>query len=232
LAGTLVANQPSCSALPANIVWVAVSAEGLRSYARARDLWQGLVQKHPNYVQYQSQLGVALHNIGEIWYQLGQREKALVAYQQALPHQRRAFALAPYLIQARVFIRWHYLNLAQLQRELGRPAVAAATILEGKRYWEEDAAMLYTGACELTRCSGLVKRGQSDQEQAQCREFADKAIEMLRQALAHGFKDIHRLRNDSHLESLRTREDFLRLLSETERETGSDAGGSISQPSP
>jgi tetratricopeptide (TPR) repeat protein/tRNA A-37 threonylcarbamoyl transferase component Bud32 len=215
LAGTLIVQQPAHLFLSTNGAWVAASEAGLRSYEKARAVWQELFREHPSYVVYQSHLGKALNNIGEVSYQLGRCEEALAAYRQALGHLQKAFGKTSRSDRG-MYVKRCYVNLARLQRELGRPAEAAATILDGQKYSEEDAAMLYTGACELTRCMVMISRSLSDEDDAQCRDLADKAVDMLRRALARGLKDPQRLQTDPHLEPLRTREDFLHLQADSE----------------
>jgi hypothetical protein len=49
-------------------------------------------------------------------------------------------------------------------------------------------------------------------------EPAAKAVDLLRQAVAKGFKDLAHLKKDSDLDSLRQRDDFHKLLQELEAE--------------
>jgi hypothetical protein len=45
---------------------------------------------------------------------------------------------------------------------------------------------------------------------------ADKAMEVLRRAVAAGFRDVAHMRTDTDLDALRGREDFKKLMAELE----------------
>jgi hypothetical protein len=45
-------------------------------------------------------------------------------------------------------------------------------------------------------------------------EFARRAVELMRQAVQKGFRDVARMRDDTNLDSLRGRDDFNSLLDE------------------
>jgi hypothetical protein len=48
---------------------------------------------------------------------------------------------------------------------------------------------------------------------------AQQAIDLLRQAVANGYKDIARVKKDKDLDSLRGREDFKKLMADMEKAT-------------
>jgi hypothetical protein len=47
-------------------------------------------------------------------------------------------------------------------------------------------------------------------------EYADRAMTLLREAVAKGFQDVERMKNDTALDPLRNREDFQKLVAELE----------------
>ncbi len=47
-------------------------------------------------------------------------------------------------------------------------------------------------------------------------QYAARAVDLLRQAVAEGYKDVAHLRKDPDLDALRQRADFKKLLSELE----------------
>src|SRR5262249_52872063 len=102
-------------------------------------------------------------------------------------------------------------------RVLGRPAEAAAASRERGQLWPENPAELYQVACELAQCVPLVARGRdalSPEEQAERQKYADLALETLRQAVAHGFRDLDRLQKEPDLAPLRSRPEFQKFLDE------------------
>ncbi len=110
-----------------------------------------------------------------------------------------------------------YVALAGVQRDLGRPAEAAAAALERKQLWRTDSQQLYDVASELARCIPLVGKGKTErttQEEAQRRQYAEQAIAALGEALRHGYEDRARIKSDVNLAPLHTFPAFQDLLTE------------------
>ncbi len=75
----------------------------------------------------------------------------------------------------------------------------------------------YQAACALALCIPIVKQNAKlDQEQLKIlvARYGEESVKLLRHAIAHGFKDIVRLKNDTELNALRSRDDFQQLLME------------------
>ncbi len=53
-------------------------------------------------------------------------------------------------------------------------------------------------------------------DDAQVEQYAARAVELLRQAVAKGYKDVGHLKKDPDLDAQRQREDFKKLLRELE----------------
>jgi hypothetical protein len=71
--------------------------------------------------------------------------------------------------------------------------------------------MLYDLACVCALASAAVKDDAKRREQ-----YADRAVALLRQAVAAGWKDAAHMKKDQDLAPLRDREDFQKLLAELE----------------
>jgi len=69
-----------------------------------------------------------------------------------------------------------------------------------------SAGHWYEFACVYAAASGKV----ADRS----REYADRAMELLRQAVRAGFKDLARMAKDADLDPIRDRNDFKKLLAE------------------
>jgi hypothetical protein len=79
----------------------------------------------------------------------------------------------------------------------------------------------YHGVRSLARCVPIaqeLKQLDAAQREAAARLYADEAMEMLRDAVAKGWKDVVQIKKDTDLDSLRQREDFQQLLNELERQ--------------
>jgi hypothetical protein len=111
------------------------------------------------------------------------------------------------------------MTLAKSQRGVFNHARLATTAEELARFGNDSANDTYTAACMLCTCTNLVARDAQlavamRQELAQ--SHADRALVLLRQAVALGFKDVASLRKNPDLEPLRARPEFLKLLDELE----------------
>jgi tetratricopeptide (TPR) repeat protein len=99
-------------------------------------------------------------------------------------------------------------QLALVQRKEYARAVKAADKLAGMA---EQTDEVYNTACAFARCVPLA-----DKEKAR-EELAARAMELLRQAVAEGYKDAAHMRMDTDLDTLRQRDDFHKLLAELEK---------------
>jgi tetratricopeptide (TPR) repeat protein len=81
-----------------------------------------------------------------------------------------------------------------------------------------DAPALYNAACILALASAPSQAAALSSEARD--KYARRAVELLRQAVARGWKDIEHMKRDEDLKSLRDRPDFKNLLAELERQSG------------
>jgi hypothetical protein len=73
-----------------------------------------------------------------------------------------------------------------------------------------NAGQWYDFACVYAVASGKVAGKQQ--------EYADRAMELLRQAVKAGWKDAAHMRRDTDLDPLRARADFQELIAELEKQ--------------
>jgi tetratricopeptide (TPR) repeat protein len=97
---------------------------------------------------------------------------------------------------------------ALVQRKERDKAVQAAEKFAGSA---EKPGEVYNAACAFALCVPLA-----DKEAAR-EKLASRAVELLKQALAKGFKDAALLKKDPDLDPLRQRDDFQKLLAEVEK---------------
>jgi serine/threonine protein kinase/tetratricopeptide (TPR) repeat protein len=86
----------------------------------------------------------------------------------------------------------------------GQVVEAVAEVEELTKAWKWSAEQWYDFACVYA-----VASGQMD---AKKEEYADRAMELLRQAVKAGFKDAAHLGKDTDLDALRDRADFMKLV--------------------
>jgi hypothetical protein len=78
-----------------------------------------------------------------------------------------------------------------------------------------SATTLYRAACLCARASGQAARDEkllADERAKNAQEYADRAMDLLRRAVAAGFRDIREIRGNPNLAPLRDRRDFQELL--------------------
>jgi hypothetical protein len=86
----------------------------------------------------------------------------------------------------------------------------------------------YLAAAALAQAIAVVEKDDKLPEAkrlAQVRAYGDRAVEMLRQAIANGYRDALRLEKDTDLDPLRSRRDFKELLEKLH--TGKGKGATL-----
>jgi hypothetical protein len=135
-------------------------------------------------------------------------------FQRAVKHQQTAFTKDTGNSSYRQLLNDHLEGLAEVQRQLQRPAEAAASTRQRGELWPDSPDQLFSVARDLARCIPLVgknsRQGLSER-QAESNEYAQQAIDALRRAIACGFKDTESLRKDPELEPLRSYKEFRQL---------------------
>ena len=91
--------------------------------------------------------------------------------------------------------------------KLNEPAQAAAEVDLAASTYSLDALSFYNSACVFAQCAAATKDDDTRQQ-----KYADRAMEMLNQAVKAGWKDATQTGKDTDLDPLREREDFKQLL--------------------
>jgi serine/threonine-protein kinase len=194
--------------------------EAEQAYLRARDLLDRLAAEAPKAAAPRALLGAVLNNLADVVQGRGESEEACKLLKAAIGHQRAALALEPRNQLSRQHLRNHYANLTRALLELGDHAAAARAAAElpqaSPRGWRENPL----AAEFLTRCAALAEKDSrlaEDQRRELAQDYAGRAVDLLRQAVAKGFKDMEYLKKSSKLRALRGREDFKQLVRDLEQ---------------
>jgi hypothetical protein len=111
-------------------------------------------------------------------------------------------------------------DLAEVHLVQGAHAEASAAADQLAQGHFEPAKDRYKAACVLAGCTPLAAKDAKLPEarrQELAKEYADRAVAALRQAVADGYRDAAQLRKDPDLDPLRGRDDFRKLLAELEK---------------
>jgi tetratricopeptide (TPR) repeat protein len=158
-----------------------------------------------------------LSNSGKALMSLGRPAEAVEAFRRAVEERRLIVADGPITKGGRRSLGNEFLDLAEAERALGRPAEAAATLLKLRDLWDDDPDGLYELARNLALCIPIVAEGHAEpiaEQQAERKKYADRAVDALRRAVAVGFRDLARMRKDADLGPLRARPDFQTLVAD------------------
>jgi tetratricopeptide (TPR) repeat protein len=192
--------------------------EALASFRTARGLLDALAREPAGRAAAPGDQGETAFVLGAGLMNLGEHADALPVFRQAVARQRVALTLAPTSRPLRKELSRSYFHLGEVQRELGRPADAAATCRERQRLWPDDPDEVYDAACELARCAQVAGEGR----------YADEAMKVLRRAAALGLKRAGEVRANPDFALLRDRAEFKQVVAEVERRDR--AGRSINTP--
>jgi len=112
-------------------------------------------------------------------------------------------------------------DLAESLVAVHRGTEAVGVIRQAAAIWEKlhrtDVASLYNAACFRAAVAATLRA--ADTSPAAAKEAgveADRAMAWLKQAVGAGYKDIANLKKDTDLASLRSRDDFKKLVAELE----------------
>ena len=195
----------------------------LGEYHQALDSFQSVVaivskisDEQPDDLKYRSLLGTALDKQAIVLWLLDKRGEAIESARHATVSLLFSFEQAPSTVQYRLNLSDNYFNRAKFDRESGQPAEAVVLTLERKKLWPDDAGELYKAACELAlsakAASDLAGDKPSAAQQAQQNNFANLAVETLKEAVAAGLQDVRTAGTDSRLEILHTHPEFKQLM--------------------
>jgi serine/threonine-protein kinase len=183
--------------------------EALGSYERERSLREKFVKEHPTVVEYWHHLARCEMNLGRVQIALSQPIAATHSFEQSCVHWEQAIKRD----DGRLRDKLRMLR-ADAKAHLGEHKEATQ---EAKEVAQASTSMdtLYAAACVFALSTAAV---QGNAEKAE--EYAGQAVQLLRQAVAKGFKNVEHMKKDSDLEPLRSRPDFQELLRDLETPSG------------
>jgi tetratricopeptide (TPR) repeat protein len=205
-----------------------------------------LAAEHPLVSSYAVALGGSYGNFGKLLSERGQPAEALDWYTKAITTLDHALSKLGADVDGREFLRNSHWDRAEALAKLGRHTEAfrdwdRALALDDGSAGDEIRA----GRAKTLVQAGEVPRATADAEEllkadslngdalyeiaclfsltiakakepAQAERYANRAMTVLRQAVAKGYTDIGHMKKDSDLDPLRKRDDFQKLLRELE----------------
>jgi len=209
----------------ANLASLLSAADGGRDEAekcwrRLAELRGKLADASPKVAGLQSDAGLALGSLASLLREGRQWDDARTSLQEAIRRQRAAVELDPSNAEYRRRLCDHYLALARTLLELNDHAAAAAAVADLAKAAPADWSEQTAAAACLARCAGLAQKDEklsAVKREELARTYGDRAVALLRQAIAAGRKDMDALKNGKDFDPLRSRDDFKRLTDGPEK---------------
>jgi tetratricopeptide (TPR) repeat protein len=186
-----------------------------RSWKRTEALQRALVKAFPKMLDYQASLAQTLSSRAQLLLNEDKPDEALGYFQEALALYKAALAASPEREQYRQGLVTSGLGLAEVHLKRKDHAAAAQAVEALVKIAPPKGNDPPRGAELLVR-GMLLARSDPDLADAQRKEvaekYADRAVALIRQAIAGGFQDVDHLRNAAGLAPLRARNDFQKLV--------------------
>jgi serine/threonine-protein kinase len=179
-----------------------------------------LVVDFPDVPDYRNQLGGALVNLASLANDRRDFSQARRWLEEAQQHLQQALKANPRHPEYRQFYRGQLQVSVKCHAGLGDTAGAEQAANRLRDLGGLPATDAYDAAVALARCVPIGEKGEQPNPEAlekQKQFYADKAMTTLQRAVAAGYKDAANLRKNTDLDTLRSREDFQKLLAELER---------------
>ena len=188
-----------------------------QAYSRAIALQRRLADEFPTVPSYRSALGGTFHNLAEIHLERGEHTEAQRLLVEAVRSQLTALKYNEKNPEARRYAYNHHWALAETYVALKKHSEAAQAtdgLLHLRpRGWQP----LHLAAGLFAQCVAVVEEtaGVGDVEKEGLkRPYADRAIQLLREALAAGYRGAWSLYTEPEFHALRGHTEFQQLLVE------------------
>ncbi len=193
--------------------------EARESLAKAQAINDKLIAESPSMSHYRFERALALHALAELSRDACEFAEAKALLERAELDFDVAMKANPDGPNYRLRYRLHRGLQAQVAAGLGNRDSAlqiAETISNLGWNPPHDA---YDSVCALAKCAAVVN-ADTKLSEAERRDLAapfnDRAVQTLRDAIAKGYKDLDKLQKDKDLDSLRSRDDFQKLVADLE----------------
>jgi tetratricopeptide (TPR) repeat protein len=184
---------------------------------KALQIYQELTSKHPTLHDFRSSLAHTHLALGELFRSTGQLPRAQDSFAAALPITEGLVKEQPKVPRYRAQWISSRLNLAGTRASLGEHARATSDTEAVLKEKDLTPINLYDAVCVYALASAAVRKDEKRTETDRtvlADEYATRAVALLRQAVAKGYRDLNNIKTDSDVDALRSRPDFQKLLEE------------------
>jgi eukaryotic-like serine/threonine-protein kinase len=189
--------------------------EAEQTMRRAADVRLVLTKNFPNTPHHFDNLGQFLAALGRFASDRGDITQARRLFDEALASKRKALALAPNDAGCRASTRVVCADLAETLIKLGAHEDAAKTVAELTVLSPTTAEESVRAARVLAQGIPLVAADPKLDAAARAKltkVYADRSVELIRDAVKSGYRDMQGLVSDQAFDALRSRADFQALI--------------------
>jgi tetratricopeptide (TPR) repeat protein len=189
--------------------------EAEQAFGDAWALCKQLAADFPIVPDYQNELAEAMVHAAGLARQRRDLAQARELLEGAHPYHQAALKANGRHPGYRRLLHSNWLALAQVLTDLGDHAAAVTAAGELCCIGCELAKDNYAASAVLARCIGLAEKDTHLPEAKRhelARSYADRALTLLREAIAKGYNDAEGLKKDPEFEPLRSRAEFHKLL--------------------
>lgn len=196
-------------------------SESATNHEKAQLIYQDLLALSPNDAYRQAELARSLNNLGLARAIKGEREAGRRDVERGLEMREKLLADQPLNIEYKADLARSYYHLARIEALADNSAEALRAIRRSEDLYTgippKGPEDIYFQACLKAMSAGLAAgvgnaHAPAPEHSATATQLADEAMTLLKKAVAAGYSNPNRLRNDPPLTSLRTRADFQALL--------------------
>jgi tetratricopeptide (TPR) repeat protein len=187
---------------------------------KALKFYEDLAQKDGPGAAERQEAAKARRHIGDIRLKLGDLPQAEQAYRQAVAVQKQLVTDFPDRPEYRRDLADTLGRLADVLVSRGDHAEAAKVAEELPGVLPKTGQAFFDAARTLARCVPLAEKDAKLPEAKRkelAKKYGDRAVELLRQAVAKGYRDAGPLRKDPAFAPLRSRADFQKVQAELEK---------------
>jgi hypothetical protein len=181
---------------------------------QARPSMESAVRAVPAPVR-QSELGYVLQSLGKEYARLEKPEKAARLLEEAIDQQRQVCSKEPGSAPYRHALAESYLELSKVQRSRNLLGKSVAAALESTKLYHDRPGELYRVAVELARSMNRVGDGRANlsaEQESERQVYARHTLQVLKAAVAAGYRDGNALRKEPAFAPLLDRDEFKQLL--------------------
>ena len=185
----------------------------------ARAIQQRLADANPAVTEFQIVLANAHLETGDVLRLTGQSAEARASYEAALAIIERLIKAQPaFADQLQIYLVFGLKGLGATEQTAGQTAGAVVSwrraIATDERSRSSDGEVLYILAGCHSRLGGIAGAAGSGLSAAEGVSELDRAMGVLRRAIAAGYRNVNWMKRDPDLDPLRARADFQALMAD------------------